>query len=76
MQWESKSKRYPEVGDTRIKKRFLLFPKSINGITKWLEVASWMQEYKAWYRMEYQEIIGMVEVPKNYWTDIEWVENK
>jgi hypothetical protein len=35
---------YPSgvYGQTRDKKSFLLFPKTINGETRWLEVAEWM----------------------------------
>lgn len=44
----------PQIGDFRIKTRFLLFPKTLplNSFEKsarerrWLEKASWVQEYK------------------------------
>lgn len=36
-----KQKPLPNDGDTRIKTKFLLFPKKINGETRWLEKSSW-----------------------------------
>ena len=44
MEWNTNLK--VQVGDKRIVTKFLLFPKSINGITRWLEVASWQERYK------------------------------
>jgi hypothetical protein len=34
-----------KIGDKRIKRRFLLFPLCINGETRWLEIATWQEEY-------------------------------
>ena len=39
-----KMKPQPEEGDTRIKSKFLLFPKTINNGTRWLERASWKEQ--------------------------------
>lgn len=68
-----KAKQPPEVGDKRITKRFLILPREINGIIKWLEVASWEQEYKTVYHFE-DSVLGIVEVPSNIWIDIRWVD--
>jgi len=35
----------PRVGDTRIKSKFLIFPKTIDGVTVWLEYAYWIERY-------------------------------
>lgn len=35
-----------KVGDRRILTRFLVFPKKLNGIWRFLEKASWLQEIR------------------------------
>ncbi len=37
--------KHPVTGTIRTKTRFLLFPRRICSITKWLEIASWTEEY-------------------------------
>jgi hypothetical protein len=44
--------------------RFLFLPKTINYVTKWLQIASWKRTY-GWYRTPYLKH-----------SDIEWVERK
>ena len=34
-----------KMGDTRIKRRFLFFPKRIGKDERWLEFATWEEEY-------------------------------
>lgn len=46
MRWNAKPQ--PNDGDTRIRSKFLLFPKVIKGEWRWLELASYKQKY-AWY---------------------------
>jgi hypothetical protein len=46
MRWNEK-----KVGETRVKTRFLVIPKKINGKWRWLEVATWHDEYDG-YRWE------------------------
>jgi hypothetical protein len=39
MEWRSKEKKnikYPKHNDSRVRRTFLLFPKTLKGITKWL----------------------------------------
>lgn len=43
MTWTARPK--PVVGCIRSKTRFLLFPKRIGDTVKWLEVATWNEEY-------------------------------
>ena len=43
--WWEEINREEQVGDIKIKSRFLLFPKTINGELRWLEKASWEEEY-------------------------------
>lgn len=40
-----KPKRLPSIGSTRVKSRFLLFPKQIDGECRWLEKATWSEIY-------------------------------
>jgi len=51
----------PQHGDYRIKKGFLLFPKEINNVVRWLERATWKQRY------------GFGFMYAEYWQDIQWV---
>jgi hypothetical protein len=39
----------PKPGETRIVKKFLWFPKKIGKETRWLEFASWVEEYELMY---------------------------
>ena len=41
MRWQGK-----KLGDKRLRTRFLLIPKKINGEWRWWETATWQQEYK------------------------------
>lgn len=42
MRWNAE---LPEVGETRKRRKFLWWPKTINGETRWLEVARWEEVY-------------------------------
>ena len=42
MRWKESC---PEIGETRIRSGFLLFPKTANCETRWLEWAEWEEEY-------------------------------
>lgn len=47
MRWQDTPiKEGPKWGDRRIKTRFLLFPKCMGGEWRWLETATWIQEYE------------------------------
>lgn len=48
MRWNEEPEYRPDNGTLRRRKRFLWFPKTIDGQTRWLETAEW-QEYS--YRM-------------------------
>jgi len=48
---------------TRIKERFLLFPRSIDGIIRWWEVAKWCETLGCG---------GLTEPP--FWVAKEWVD--
>ena len=47
MRWPKQKPWHPsdDCGKTRIKTRFLLIPKCIEDEWRWLEIASWEQEY-------------------------------
>jgi hypothetical protein len=54
------------LGDIRVKNKFLLFPKNINGEVRWLEKAKYSQKYETVYSSGnkwYQ------------WIDIEWIND-
>lgn len=52
MRWHRIFKR-PAIGEKRIKRRFLFFPKRIECLTRWLEFAEWEDEFtEEWTSME------------------------
>ena len=46
MKWKCKLE--PEIGDTRILIKFLIFPKCVDGEWRWLETASILQYWEGW----------------------------
>ncbi len=52
--------REPRDGDTRVRRGFLLFPKTISGETRWLEWARWQERYEASY--------------ESWWMAVAWVD--
>lgn len=61
MKWTAKSKSKPTE---RIITRFLLFPRTIDGETRWLEVARIRQRYQLrWLADSYEG-----------WIDSEWID--
>ena len=68
-------KKQPKVGDSRIIRRFLFFPKTIGAEKRWLERTDIMQEYKEIYR-EIQDEYGCFHVypyPNYKWVDIKFI---
>ena len=47
-------------GTVRVVTRFLFFPKCINGVCRWLEYATYKQQYKDGYSSEDTFIIGTI----------------
>ena len=67
MRW--KSKPISKVGDKKIVTKFLWFPKKINRETRWLEKATWEEEY--------QQICESEEECYTYsykWIKIRWID--
>ena len=62
MRWKSRKPR--EEGTTRIVSAFLFFPKEIDDIWRWLEVATWKEE---WYT-------GEGELDVYVWLPIKWLD--
>lgn len=62
-------KKHPEINDTRIIKKFLLFPKRIEYETRWLEVASWEEKFTLYY------LPHVLSHGSAFWDSIKWVEN-
>lgn len=46
MRWKNKS--MYRIGDIRIKTKFLFFPKQIGNIIRWMEKATWQEEFDQW----------------------------
>ena len=57
-------KENPEHGTERIMIRFLWWPKTINGETRWLETTSWREE---WVRGSRVSACG------DFWKGREWI---
>lgn len=66
MRWNKPVYQSPRVGDTRIVKRFLLFPKTLNEETRWLEWAEIMQGFSCFYSWDEHTF---------YWEDLDWLSN-
>lgn len=66
MKWTTKSKSKPTE---RIITRFLLFPRTIDGETRWLEVARIRQEYIAAL-----DVYGNGTNGFEGWLDSEWID--
>lgn len=58
-------KRKYKPGNIRIIEKFLIFPKTINGETRWLE--------KAKIKQRFEFYIDVV-IPLSEWDDIKWVD--
>lgn len=54
----------PKKGDIKIRNRFLLFPKKINGESRWLEKVKYKEVYQFSYK--YQTM---------FWEETEWVDD-
>lgn len=59
-------KNHPKVGDKRIQTNFLLFPKRVGYETRWLEVASWEEEFVRYFLPH--TLHGDC-----YWTSTRWI---
>ena len=66
MKWRTKeSKLYEKLGETRIIKRFALWPKTLNGERRWLEFYHVKQELKQTFRC-----LDIACIPDGYkWVD-------
>lgn len=49
MRWIATRARGPRVGDSRIRRRFLLIPRCINGEWRWMERAAWRETYRSYW---------------------------
>jgi hypothetical protein len=66
MRWQTPKKNFPALGATRKVTKFLLFPKCMGGEWRWLERATWTQQYQMFFYEDYN--IGK-------WVDIDepWI---
>lgn len=83
MKWKTKEKRRksPREDDTRVVRKFLLWPKSIDGVTKWLCMVSIKQTY---YVVRSKRIEGCSNIfgtptysmGHSWWSNDAWVEDE
>ena len=52
------------IGAQRTRRKFLLFPKYVNGETRWLETACWTEN----------RVSGYLESP--YWESLKWISEQ
>lgn len=58
----------PQAGDKRTRSGFLFFPTRIKNITRWLETASWVEEYV------YEHFDNDFDVAIYKWVKKEWYD--
>jgi len=63
---ETKETKKVSWNDTRIRTGFLFFPKTIKGVTRWLETATWEQRVEACF--------GFVSMFEFEWVDTRWLD--
>jgi len=69
MRWESKdSKNKRLVGTTRIIRKFLYFPKEMDGEKRWLEIV-YIEQRRCRDR-------NYLNKTKNWWDDVRWVDSE
>lgn len=62
-----------ESSTRRIKTKFLFFPKTIDGKTKWLTKASWYEEFKNEIDQEAMDS-GSMNILTFVWKPFKWIE--
>jgi len=77
MRWKAKKKPTPADGETRYVTKFLFFPLTLNGETRWLEIASLCERFDYGYA-RYPDVRGIEPNPVKYaaygkWVKISWV---
>jgi len=66
VKWHSR----PKTGDVRVRDKFLLFPKTIDGETRWMERAKWVEHYG----QNGGNVIGRCYIPTYGWEPSVWGE--
>lgn len=76
MKWQKKPVSWPLVGDTRILRSFLVWPRTIGSTTRWLERAWIRQEFRAYTAVLAPAIgsaMGRATVERKHWEDVAWL---
>jgi hypothetical protein len=60
-------KKYPKKYESRTKTKFLLFPKRIGTELRWLETASWREEFVPEHPILYPNNLD------GYWRPLKWI---
>lgn len=68
----------PQIGDRRTKRKFLFFPKKINGIKRWLEMASWKEFFtfdSCWKPLEWTDLEYPITAEQNI-RNIQYIQHR
>ena len=66
MKWQNHRPMYRAL---RVKSKFLFFPKTISGQTRWLEFAGWIEQYQS---LMLSDKFGFIRW-RDKWTEIKWL---
>jgi hypothetical protein len=66
MRWKTPKKTLPNYGDKREVTKFLLFPKCMGEEWRWLEKATWTQQYQIFHYEDYR-LGRWVDMNSEYW---------
>ncbi len=72
MRWKSKTNPTPKLGDYRMQKGFLLFPKTICGETRWLEFAEWEEICEFQREFDTGGMAYSISVGDYRWVPFQW----
>lgn len=72
MRWNIPKKE--NIGNERVIKKFLLFPKEIDGEKRWLETVYIKQQIENVFRRDY--LMELCEGRKSYYEEIDWICKK
>lgn len=73
MRWGSRKLKVVKTGDRVTKKSFLFFPKTINNQTRWLEFATYEQEFRKGGTENKVDGGWGSRWESSHWKDIRWV---
>jgi hypothetical protein len=69
MRWKTPKQTHPKCGDTREVTKFLFFPKRMRQEWRWLEKATWTQQYQIFFYEDYN-LGKWVDMNSEYWINL------